>query len=433
MSYILEAACLCNKGKVRKNNEDNFFFNKEYLDAMNDGLEAPLSLRKDLRENIFLAVFDGMGGENFGELASYAAADCMKDIAFEAGSDFVSEGKFLNDICLKANDAVVARQKKLLTDRMGSTLVGLYFSNNDVYACNLGDSRAYRYRAGELLQISVDHVAKNGNYKSKKAPLTQHLGIDPDNYILEPYIAKGGQKLGDQYLLCSDGLTDMLTDQEISEIMEKTGSAEECVRCLVDAALEKGGRDNTTVIVARLKENPLEVKSAKEDSQLEKKKSGFSGLAKRLTSGIIQTSDKGKSKNSLKKTTIMICAITAAVCIAFGILLFTTILPGTRYKKALVLMESEKYEEAYKAFIQLGNYKDSPEKADECGEELRKATDYEKAIALMESGDYQNAADLFASLGEYKDSAKKSSLCNIIVEVMNAAKERLIQSIIPGK
>ena len=96
-------------------------------------------------------------------------------------------------------------------------------------------------------------------------------------------------------------------------------------------------------------------------------------------------------------------------------------------------MESEKYEEAYKAFIQLGNYKDSPEKADECGEELRKATDYEKAIALMESGDYQNAADLFASLGEYKDSAKKSSLCNIIVEVMNAAKERLIQSIIPGK
>ena len=153
---------------------------------------------------------------------------------------------------MQINNAVIAKRKEFCTEHMGSTMVALCFSNHYVYACNLGDSRAYRLRNGELLQLSKDHVEKNMTPQGKKAPLTQHLGIDPEEYMIEPHIAKGELKRDDQYLLCSDGLTDMLTNLEIDQIMSEAFSAEECVQNLVDAALEKGGKDNVTAIVCRI-------------------------------------------------------------------------------------------------------------------------------------------------------------------------------------
>lgn len=252
MPYILDAACLCNTGKVRKNNEDNFFFDGRCLEAENDGLKHPATMTKTLRRELCVAVFDGMGGENFGEYASFAAADCMQYMTRKLKDYFIPERKFLNRMCLTINEAVVAKQQEYCTDRMGSTMVALYFSHGYVYVCNLGDSRAYRLRNGEFLQLSEDHVEKREGQQRKKAPLTQHLGIDPENFLIEPYIAKGELERGDQYLLCSDGLTDMLSNLEIDEIMYASLSAEECAQKLVDAALEKGGRDNVTVIVCRI-------------------------------------------------------------------------------------------------------------------------------------------------------------------------------------
>ena len=252
MPYILDAACLCNTGKVRKNNEDNFFFDGRCLEAENDGLKHPVTMTKTLWREVCVAVFDGMGGENFGEYASFAAADRMQYMTRKLKDYFIPERKFLNRMCLTINEAVVAKQQEYCTDRMGSTMVALYFSHGYVYVCNLGDSRAYRLRNGEFLQLSEDHVEKREGQQRKKAPLTQHLGIDPENFLIEPYIAKGELERGDQYLLCSDGLTDMLSNLEIDEIMCVSLSAEECAQKLVDAALEKGGRDNVTVIVCRI-------------------------------------------------------------------------------------------------------------------------------------------------------------------------------------
>lgn len=251
MAYILDAACGCNTGKVRKNNEDNFFFDGRCLEADNSGLKHPVTMTKALRRELCVAIFDGMGGENFGEVASFAAADCMQYTTRKLKDYFIPERKFLNSLCMKINDAVVAKQQELCTERMGSTMVALYFSHGYVYVCNLGDSRAYRLRDGEFLQLSVDHLEKREQTR-KKAPLTQHLGISPENFLIEPYIAKGELKRGDQYLLCSDGLTDMLTNLEIDGIMSSTESAEDCVKKLIDAALEKGGKDNVTAIVCRI-------------------------------------------------------------------------------------------------------------------------------------------------------------------------------------
>lgn len=251
MSYILDAACLCNTGKMRKNNEDNFFFDNRCLEVENNGLKVPAVMRKSLGKEVCVAVFDGMGGENYGEFASFAAAECMRQTTRKLKDYFIPERKFLNGMCMKINDAVVAKQKELCTERMGSTMVAFYFSHNYVYVCNLGDSRAYRLRDGELLQLSVDHVEKRPG-PNKKAPLTQHLGIDPENFLIEPHIAKGELLSEDQYLLCSDGLTDMLTNLEIFDILHQSETSEDCVQQLVSAALEKGGKDNVTAIVCRI-------------------------------------------------------------------------------------------------------------------------------------------------------------------------------------
>lgn len=252
MPYIINAACMCNTGKKRKNNEDNFYFDGRCLEYNNTGLKHPVTMTKTLQREICVAVFDGMGGEEYGEIASFAAADNMKNGVHRLRDYVVPEKRLLKELCTKLNNAVVDEQKRMNVLRMGTTMVLLCFSHKSVYVCNLGDSRAYRLRDGEFLQVSKDHVEESETKTHKKAPLNQYLGIDPEVYIIEPYIAKGDLKSGDRYLLCSDGLTDMLTNIEIDAIMESTFDVEKCAEKLVDAALEKGGRDNITVIVCRV-------------------------------------------------------------------------------------------------------------------------------------------------------------------------------------
>jgi len=252
MGFVIEAACGCNIGKVRKNNEDNFYFDGKCLEVENDGLKNPVSLDAPLKHGLCLAVFDGMGGENFGELASFAAARELQQVERKIADYFVPERQYLNRIAMQMNDAVVNAAKEQKTDRMGSTMVALYFTARCVYVCNLGDSRAYRFRDGEFLQISKDHVESRPSTSMKKAALTQHLGIDSEEMLIEPYIAKGELKRGDQYLLCSDGLTDMLTNFEIADILQANSEPEDCVQKLIHEAMERGGRDNITVIVCRI-------------------------------------------------------------------------------------------------------------------------------------------------------------------------------------
>ena len=252
MPYVLKAACGCNTGKIRKNNEDNFFFDGHILNSYNGGLKSPVTMEQPLRKELCLAVFDGMGGESFGDLASFQAADTLRKTPVEWKDRFVPKEKYLDRICQKLNLSVVEKARELGTERMGSTIVSLSFTHGRVYVCNLGDSRAYRLRDGEFLQLTVDHVVKCEGDVKRKMPLTQHLGIDPEALLLVPHIAEGKLRRGDQYLLCSDGLTDMLTDQEISEILDRAADAEEAVRQLIDQALYRGGKDNVTVIVCRI-------------------------------------------------------------------------------------------------------------------------------------------------------------------------------------
>lgn len=252
MRYIIKAACGCHTGKRRSNNEDNFSFDGKYLEVDNDGLEKQISFEKNLKAGLYFAVFDGMGGENFGEYASHAAAWQLQQTNRKLTDLFIPVCKHLEELTQQLNDAVVDMQKEMRTEKMGTTMVSLYFSRWHVYACNVGDSRAYRLRSGKLLQLSVDHIERRPGRENRKAPLTQYLGFGSEDIFLQPHITKSELKNGDIYLLCSDGLTDMLTDFEISDIMLSCETAESCVEALIHTAMEHGGRDNITVIVCQL-------------------------------------------------------------------------------------------------------------------------------------------------------------------------------------
>ena len=137
-----------------------------------------------------------------------------------------------------------------LTATMGSTLAGLLLEKGNAYSFNLGDSRVYLLRNRELKQISIDHVDSRAFFKKNTKPsLTQHLGIDEEEFLVEPSISRLELQAGDRYMLCSDGLTDMVSDEQIKDLLEKAESASNAVRKLIDTALDNGGRDNITVIV----------------------------------------------------------------------------------------------------------------------------------------------------------------------------------------
>ena len=252
MRYTIQAACGCHTGKVRKNNEDNFYFDGKCLEKEHNGLKHPVCIEAPMKSGLCYAVFDGMGGEAYGEEASFAAARKMQSVEKTLADFFVPEKKYLERITEQLNNAVVQKQRELLAETMGTTMVCLYFSSRSVYVCNVGDSRAYRLRDGEFLQLSVDHVEKRPGRENKKAPLTQHLGFDPEEMQIVPHIAKGDVERGDMYLLCSDGLTDMLTNFEITDCMLNNTDPEVCVQELIESALERGGRDNITAIVCRI-------------------------------------------------------------------------------------------------------------------------------------------------------------------------------------
>lgn len=206
---------------------------------------------------IQFGVFDGMGGENYGEQASFTAASEMQALTGKPKLFYQSGGKYLGNLALALNDAVFRRAQELMTSRMGTTMAALYFSGNRVYVCNVGDSRVYRLRDHVFAQLSQDHVSKRVPAPGRKAPLTQHLGMNPEDVRIEPFVIKDSMQSGDIYLMCSDGLTDMVDNLALSDILSRSENPEQCALNLLQAALDGGGKDNITIIVCRIQETSL--------------------------------------------------------------------------------------------------------------------------------------------------------------------------------
>ena len=239
----VEYAVVSSTGKIRRNNEDNFYCGGHIREDVDDTADVLFSGRTDADANELFAVFDGMGGEACGEVASYVAAE--RALQFTRAKDAYTE--YLQELTMQINEKICQETEDRSLVIMGTTAAMLQVSSEDIYVLNSGDSRIYKMTRHELRQISQDHVVATGGGKA----ITQFLGM-PVGYVPRPFIARGKYRSGDLFLLCSDGVTDMLTDDEICRIIDdEKMELDVLARALVDAALDKGGVDNTTALLVR--------------------------------------------------------------------------------------------------------------------------------------------------------------------------------------
>ena len=146
MKFTYEASCGSYIGKDRTNNEDNLYFNKKHLPARNKGLKNALKCNGATDDIVMFAVFDGMGGEAMGEEAACLASEIFSEEMKNFSELVVSGKEFFLKTCEKANTAVnILRESKQLNS-IGTTVVALWFWQNEVVGCNVGDSRIYRIR-----------------------------------------------------------------------------------------------------------------------------------------------------------------------------------------------------------------------------------------------------------------------------------------------
>lgn len=221
------------KGKARKQNEDAHFASG----------------------HIF-AVADGMGGHVSGEIASSLALKALKDISFDLKKEILPQ---IKAVFSQANEVVFKKAAENPDYAgMGTTLI-LAVSAGDVFCiANVGDSRAYLYREGNFFQISEDHslvaqMLKAGKLSEREAEahplksvITRALGTEPS---VKADISMIKVQKGDRLLLCTDGLTGMVRDSEIAEILASQYDPEKTCQRLIDKANARGGLDNITVIL----------------------------------------------------------------------------------------------------------------------------------------------------------------------------------------
>lgn len=261
MKKIKANVCaVTHSGRIRRENEDNYSLNGR-LTATGD-LKKGSAFVQTMKEPFHLAVCDGMGGESYGDVASGVATQTIAAHAanvYESGEDFSFA---ISNSLVEANSRI-CEEIEARGKRMGTTLAAVYAVKGKLYCVNIGDTRIYHYSKGILEQISFDHTHAQTIIDAGEAmadeigsipdakKLTRHLGVFPNEANLSPNISViDDVDNGDVVLVCSDGLTDMLTDDEITAELSTAENAQTCASKLVRLALEKGGKDNITAIAA---------------------------------------------------------------------------------------------------------------------------------------------------------------------------------------
>lgn len=224
-----------------------------------------------------LMVADGMGGYKAGEVASAMAANSVlvelqqqlpmssKAEASDAENGLAPESVVLRAAIMHANLSVYeTAMQEPDCQGMGTTVVAMLFHSDMVTFAHVGDSRAYRFREGELRQMTNDHslvqelidrgffTPEEAHANTPKNLVTRALGIDSQ---VQVDVTETIVKPGDLYLACSDGLNDMISDEEILLTLSKYGAnLDAAAENLVKLANEKGGKDNITVVLARARD-----------------------------------------------------------------------------------------------------------------------------------------------------------------------------------
>jgi len=226
-------------GRARRANEDAYF------------ARAPL-----------FVVADGMGGAQAGEVASRVAVEAFER---DLGGDGITSAEQLLAARVQEANARIHEMSQTEEDRagMGTTITAAHVGEHDVAVAHVGDSRAYRLRGEEFARLTEDHslveemrrrgqlTAEEADEHPQRSIITRALGPEPE-VLVDTYSWRGLE--GDVYLLCSDGLTSMVPEGRVADIVRATSSLSAAGRALIAAANDAGGRDNITVVLFRLEE-----------------------------------------------------------------------------------------------------------------------------------------------------------------------------------
>ncbi|MGH3388360.1 MAG: Stp1/IreP family PP2C-type Ser/Thr phosphatase, partial [Actinomadura sp.] len=205
-----------------------------------------------------LAVADGMGGHAGGEIASAAAINALRQLDADVpAAELLSA---LEHAVKQANDnlhRIVEGDPAL--QGMGTTLTAMLWSGGQVALVHIGDSRAYLLRNGELFQITHDHTLVQSLVDEGRISIDE-AAVHPQRSLLlraldgrgevDPDLSLREARVGDRYLLCSDGLSGVVSAETIHQVMTSVGDPEQAVRQLIDLANRGGGPDNITCVVA---------------------------------------------------------------------------------------------------------------------------------------------------------------------------------------
>ena len=236
---------LTDKGAVRKDNQDSFILEK-------------------CRNNLIVALCDGMGGANAGGLASELSAKAFVHHVYHHLSTYPTRQtdypRLMREACDEANGVAFAYSQfgDHLTG-MGTTLVAAVLRRNGSgYVLNVGDSRAYQLHRHSLKQITRDHslveelveagiiTHEQARHHPQKNVITRALGSDRE---VDADIYTVNVALGDSLLLCSDGLSNIVPEDEITAVLSDSADAESACRDLMELALSRGAPDNVTIVV----------------------------------------------------------------------------------------------------------------------------------------------------------------------------------------
>ena len=262
-------------GRVRERNEDHFVIAeiRRVLRIRQSSLPQPTSLVGERLGHLFV-VADGMGGHQGGEYASAMAVASVENIVLNSiGWLFRLRGEgVLSEFqeALRATDRWVteAAQRQPELQGMGTTLTVAYVTDNVMYIAHAGDSRCYLFRAGRLERLTRDHtfvatLVSEGVLAPEEAS-RHHMrnivtnAVGGDTRGVAPEVRKQVIAAGDLVLLCSDGLTEMLSDEQIAAQLnaDHKRAPEAVCRALVDSANRAGGTDNITAVLARFDAGP---------------------------------------------------------------------------------------------------------------------------------------------------------------------------------
>lgn len=245
----LDVAQLTDVGRRREHNEDNMAY------------VIPKDHHVLAAKGALFIVADGMGGHAAGEVASEIAVDTVSNVYYMDDNIDVA-GPLLQAI-KRANAAIHQRAaENMLRSGMGTTCVAAVLRGNTAYIANVGDSRAYLIRQGQVKQISLDHswvaeqvragllTEEQARTHAQRNVITRSLGTQPD---VEVDVFRETIQAGDTVVLCTDGLSGLVSDEDLVRIVEQS-VPQESVYHLVERANENGGPDNITAIVVQVQE-----------------------------------------------------------------------------------------------------------------------------------------------------------------------------------